>query len=934
MIVILCLIFFLSGTSALIFETLWFRLAGITFGSSVLSTSLVLSSFMGGLAIGNGWMASRGNRIKKPIMFYAKLEATIGVVGFALVVLFPHLTRLVAPFLKTLSMSPSLNVGVRFLLAFALLIIPTMAMGATLPTLIKALMRHNKPYGNALGKLYGWNTLGATLGALGGELFLFEALGLQGTGYFALALNILVALLALYLSRTWGESAPEPSLATRPSHSRHKKVLLATALSGFILLALEVVWFRFSLMFVIGNSLNFSVMLAVVLSGIGIGGLVAGRCSVVWPQSRCWTPVVALASALLVSILYAVFDLGGFSVLYTYGSGFWFTFKMAMRLMFPVALLSGVLFTFMGMQLKQHLHESTKSTGMLTLFNTSGGMLGSLVAQFMLLPLLGIERSILVLATLYILVAVLTIEPKVMQSRALRLSIYATGTSLITTLIFFPIGLMESQIIPSIVYRQAHGSSEKIIAYEEGVNETVILSASTLGGRNTSYRLITNGHSMSGTGVGAKRYMNAYVYLPVALRPNPKSALLISYGVGNTAKCLVDNTTLEQVDIVDISRGVLRMSRHIYGNDNPLDSAKVTVTIEDGRHYLLLTDQSYDLITAEPPPPKNSGIVNLYSKEYFQLAYDRLNDQGMISYWLPVHSLTLEDSKSITRAFLDVFSDASLWSGSGVNWMLVGSKNLSQGPSRDDFESQWHDAETRTQLESLGFDDASHLAITFLADSEFLRSWTEHSKPLVDNFPLRLSIEPPTELDENLRQLMNYADCQQRFKDSKWIQQFIPNSIRDAALNHFGLQRYVNQVLAGEANYHHSPNYWNDLSSLLANQRAPFLVLWMKKTSHAQIAIAKQLNSEGLASEEVTYMLGVDAMSRADFMAAIEIMSSLKSPTYAEKAAMDMALMHCLLAEFDQARAIIHDVSKSQSHLWQSYKKWLVAKYADLEWAE
>src|SRR5206468_8297209 len=136
-----------------------------------------------------------------------------------------------------------------------------------------------------------------------------------------------------------------------------------------------------------------------------------------------------------------------------------------------------------------------------------------------------------------------------------------------------------------------------------------------------------------------RRYMKLFVYWPVAFHPAPKKALLISYGVGSTAKALTDTRAFEQIDVVDISRDVLSMDEVVYPDPatRPLRDPRVKVYVEDGRYYLLTTDQRYDVITAEPPPPKNAGIVNLYTREYFELLHDRLAEGGVATYWLPVH---------------------------------------------------------------------------------------------------------------------------------------------------------------------------------------------------------------------------------------------------------------------------------------------------------
>ena len=147
---------------------------------------------------------------------------------------------------------------------------------------------------------------------------------------------------------------------------------------------------------------------------------------------------------------------------------------------------------------------------------------------------------------------------------------------------------------------------------------------------------------MSATDVQARRYMKLYAYLPAAVHPALRRALLVSYGVGSTARALVDTASLEHIDVVDLSSDILEMSERTTATDgrSPLDDPRVEVHIEDGRWFLHTTPHRYDLITAEPPPPMLAGVVNLYTREYFSLVRDRLAEGGMVTYWLPLRALS------------------------------------------------------------------------------------------------------------------------------------------------------------------------------------------------------------------------------------------------------------------------------------------------------
>ena len=241
----LCALFFISGAAALLFETLWFRLAGLTLGNSVWASSIVLASLMAGLALGNLASACWGGTVRRPVRSYGWLEIVCGIGGLALVLLFPLLGRVVAPLLGPLADRPLLTNLCRLAIAFGLLLVPTTAMGATLPLLVRTLSRQ-AGFGPALGRLYGWNTLGAVVGALAGELVLIPWLGLRGTGFVAAGFNLVCGLLAFALSprAPAGPSEAEVRQARPLRAARPVALLAAAALGGAGVLGLEVVWFR------------------------------------------------------------------------------------------------------------------------------------------------------------------------------------------------------------------------------------------------------------------------------------------------------------------------------------------------------------------------------------------------------------------------------------------------------------------------------------------------------------------------------------------------------------------------------------------------------------------------------------------------------------------------------------------------------------------
>jgi spermidine synthase len=861
MTVALCFVFLVSGAAALIFETLWFRQAGLALGNTVWASALVTASFMAGLGLGNGITFRWGRRVRRPLLAYAALELAVGVSGVSLVVLIPLVGEALAPLMGTLG-GAALN-ALRVALSFGLLLLPSCAMGATLPLLAGALSRQDANFGRVLGRLYGWNTFGAVLGTLAADLVLVEAIGIFGAALVAASLNLAAAAGALRLaSRIAADGTPGPAYARSPLGARGVSTLAATFLSGGILLALEVVWFRFLLAFTPASAWTFAVLLAVVLLGIAAGGVLAS----VWlghrPDAHAWAPLPAFLAGAGVVASYAAFltVLAPRASLLTTLAGY---FRIAAPLMLPVALLSGVLFPLLGRALHVQLAAATEATGLLTLANTLGAMFGALAAGFLLLPGLGVERSLLLLACLYGPVALLSLDPAAVRRQLAPL--LAALAAFLIAIALFPFGLMVGRYVPLIASRWKSESFQPI-AFKEGLTETVMLLRRTAFGRPLSHRLVTNGMGMSGTNYVARRYMGLYAWWPVAVHTAPRRALLISYGLGTTARALVETRELERIDVVDVSADVLRFSALAQEapEANPLADPRVHAHVEDGRFFLLTTPLRYDIVTAEPPPPRAAGIASLYSREFFDLARSRLAPGGIATYWLPVYQLEPREVRSIVSGFCAAFPDCSLWSGYLLDWMLVGTREARGPVSADRFSSQWHDPRVAERLREAGLDAPAQLGALFIADAPALREFTAGTPPLDDDHPYRLSprLRLPYDVKSFVRMLQIDAPLE-RFFASELVRRLWPEPIREATRSAFYAQDAVNAAALGP----HEPAGTGlaDLERLLTRTSLEAPVLWALGTSVAEVRLAQAAVKRGEDTPEAEEVLAMDALARRDF---------------------------------------------------------------------
>jgi spermidine synthase len=789
-----------SGAASLTFEGLFFRLAALAFGSSAIAATLVLCGFMTGLALGNMLAARTAEHRLSLLRAYAAIELVIGISGCVVVAILPELAELLAPLFRLSVAAPVLQNLERFLLALGVLLVPTTAMGMTLPFVVAAGLRGDANFGGLLGRLYGWNTAGGIVGVLLAEGLLVPRLGIAATAQAAAAVNVGVACVAAILARV--EVAPATTPAFVPTETRARAVFVAAFLAGAILLALEVVWFRFFLLFFSPFGWTFASMLAIVLAGIATGGFLAGRWFRWSPQGVAAGPWVALVS-------------GGTQCL--------LILRLAARarqnpahpaemilLMFPISLLSGAIFTICGRALQCRRRAPARSTGEVTTANTLGGAFGAVLGGFVFVPLLGLETSLFLLSLAYGALALLLLRASDGIDRPHRTALVAAGAVFVCGLGAFPWGSVQTVFLsrPGSADRLSADSGYERVAFREGRNETIRYLRENLLGRPYRFRMLTNNFSMSGTSVASRRYMKYYVYWPVAVNPALRDALLISYGAGSTAKALVDTASLEHIDVVDISSDVLDLSSIVFPDParNPLRDPRVRVIVEDGRFHLQTTDSKYDLITAEPPPPRVSGVENLYSREFFELARERLRSGGIVTYWLPVHELLVPEAKSVVRGFCDAFPNCSLWAGMETHWMLVGMHEPGSAPTEEGFARQWRTPGVAVEMARLGFPDPESFGAFFIADGRRLKDWIGTAPPLTDDCPGLIAshtVVASPDVVEGYAAFSLSPEAERSFRESTLIERIWPDRFRRAAFERFELGRRLTFLL------HRGPTYEN-----------------------------------------------------------------------------------------------------------------------------
>jgi len=682
---LLYLLFALSGTCALVYEILWTKYLSLTFGTTMLAVSVVAATFMGGLAIGSYLLGRIADRETNLLRIYAGLE-----LGIALTALFfpPTLILVEKVYVWLSQLCPDCGAvsGLFLIIASATLLLPPAAcMGGTFPIMCRFFAR--KKSGGQIGRLYALNTLGATLGAFLAGFALIPGLGLSTTGYLAIVGNLVIAAVTFHISRKVGTTAAhDVSRSKRPVQPllarRHRLTLVTIGLIGFFSLAYEILWTRVLLLFLGNTTYAFSLMLSAYLVGIALGGAIYAR--KVRPDLDEKKVFVVLSTLMGLSILVTAPFYDQLAHLFqaaheASGERWWHLSMLSFFIVFSVmsvpTVLSGSLLPAAVAILDPGKNHTGEGVGLVVLYNTVGAVCGSLLAGFVLIPLLGLHGSFRLLAALNLLLALLLLL-RYRPSGKLRITIpalVAAGLLLAAVPLSWNAELMNSGVyIYAPKYTQMGGiekilSAERILEVIEGRDTTVAVHES-LDGR---FRFFTvNGKTDGGTG----RDMATQIlvgHLPLLLHPDPQEALVIGLGTGITLRGMGAHST-RQIDCVEISPEVVKAAAYFeQANNRALHDPKIRLIVDDGRNLLLTSHRKYDVIISEPSNPWQSGNANLFTSDFYELAASRLKPAGLFCQWIGLYDITPENLRIACNTLLQTFPRVMVFKA-GTDLIMVG----------------------------------------------------------------------------------------------------------------------------------------------------------------------------------------------------------------------------------------------------------------------
>jgi spermidine synthase len=725
------LLLFASGLSALVFQLLWIKQLGLVVGIDVHAITIAVSAFFGGLALG-GWVFGRFvDSVDRPLRLYSWIEFGVGCAGIGCTL---ALAR-AAPAFATLERS----IGpLAWALPFLLVGTPATLMGGTLPVLLRALAARTGSIGSTGGRLYAANTAGAIAGALLTPFLLIPWLGVFGSSLCAGAINALAALVAFLLSLSASHgTVPDAAIEdeTRPVGAR--LAILLYSVAGGIALGYEVVWSQMILVWTSTRSFAFAVVLAVYLGGLMLGSALYARRSD--RTTDPWGLFGCLIAAAGVVALLQLFFLGNWldgaqirAATLTFNATGSESAAMAARfvlaaccvVLLPTILL-GAAFPA-ALRLTASGAHAGRDAGRTLAVNTIGGIIGTAITGFVLVPWLGLERSLAILALAASVVGGVAVVrgPNVRPATrwaTLSCALVAVGVTVI--------------VKPDQLAKQwAERRKGTLLFHEPGARGTVAVVEQGVGG-NAFRRLYVQGVSNSGDSMTSLRYMRLQALLPLLIhRGEPRAALVIGLGTGITAGSLLAFDGLERRVCAELMPEVVRATSLFQGNHGVASDRRVELRLIDGRRELLRNEEKYDVITLEPPPPSAAGVVNLYSTDFYLLAARRLNPDGLVAQWLPLPTQNDDDTRSLVRSFIDVFPYATMWTTEFHEMLLIGSLT----PIELDAErisERFQRPGVSASLREVGVDSPEAILATYICDQTGLKVYAADAPPVTDDRP-------------------------------------------------------------------------------------------------------------------------------------------------------------------------------------------------------
>ncbi|MFL2546921.1 MAG: fused MFS/spermidine synthase [Candidatus Rariloculaceae bacterium] len=680
--------FLLSGFAALLYQTAWLRQFSLVFGTSELAVAAVLAAYMGGLAAGAAVAGRYLSRVQRPILVYGLLEAGIAVSALAVPLLLAGARALYTMALGDQAAPPDATTFGQpmfyLVVAFIVLALPTGFMGATLPLLTRHAVTTDRQVGPRVALLYATNTAGAVFGTVVAAFLLLPALGLTATVWIGVAVNALVFLIAAMLAKRApaqvekddradsgdGESdrtgigffnnciapllagqQPAASRLCAVFHAQPGWILPLILVSGANAFFYEVLWTRM-LTHVLGGSIYaFATMLAAFLTGIALGGGLAGNLATNRKRAAIAFAIAQVAIAVLSMLIYT-----WMGALIPDEITPQRVAVYAITIMLPATIFIGATFPLAVRILARNESEAGTGTARIYTWNTIGAIFGAILAGFYLIPGLGFEGSIQLAILINLVLALWTIA---FVAPPNRIVIGAVTAVLVAAVVFYQPERPQA-VITSTGFALGYEDDPQELYYSVGRSSTVMMLQD--GGY---FYVRTNGlpeaSILASGGPPVQDPEKWLTSLPVVARPDTESMLVIGFGGGVALEGVPPS--VQTIDAIELEPEVIAANRVLLGkrNRDPLEDPRINLIINDARNAMRLTNRNYDVIVSQPSHPWTAGASHLFTREFVADMKSHLNPDGVFVQWMNSEFVEEPLLRTLAATLLAEFSNVRLY---------------------------------------------------------------------------------------------------------------------------------------------------------------------------------------------------------------------------------------------------------------------------------
>lgn len=758
------LCFVATGAAGLVYEVVWSRVLALQMGNTAQSLAVLLSVFMGGLALG-AWLGSRlASATARPLRLYGRLELGLGAYCLALPLLIDAATPLFGLAYRSLLGVPLAYVAVQAVILGGLLLVPTTLMGATLPVLVRHLVRRDARVGGGVGLLYALNSGGAAGGALLAGYVILPRFGVSATMAVAIAINLTVGLICVLLARGVPPLSPlrvATTVAERLTGAEWV-VVMGFAVSGAAAMVYQVAWTR-ALALAIGSyTYAFTAITAAFILGLTVGSAALG-----WLGDRRGARLVlaALPVAIGVTAAWTVGAIADLPVHMTrsivaaesFGARAAAEFGAVFGIVLWPTFCMGGLLPVVVRVLARSCAGAARALGSAYAANTIGAIVGAAACGFVLIPWLGMRMSILLGAVLSGAVGAV-FAAQVARPRGVVVGALAAVAALaLPTIAAVAAPSWERSVLTSGPFFQARwlaaeggGTAEAIRRRMQSVpllfyrEDAVAVVTVTRDVTDDQLRLHVGGKSEAVARNATQAWLG---HLSLLLRPAARSALVVGLGSGQTLAAVAAHRQLEAIDCVEISPAVVDAVRTCFqdAHGGVLDDPRVQMLIGDGRAHLEHSRSGYDVVVSQPGNPWLAGAAGLFTREAFEAMRRRLAPGGLACTWCQGVSMPLASFRAVCASWAAAFPYASVWAARiGGDYLLLGS----EGPLAVD-HAQITDALRRPALGSalaaLGLPTVAHFMGYLVTDRDGMRRACAGATPNEDD-TMRVEFDAPREL--------------------------------------------------------------------------------------------------------------------------------------------------------------------------------------------